>query len=143
MDAVFILLVIVINSGLGTYQEYSAEKSAEGLKSLLKINAKVKRDKEKIEVPSEELVPGDIVLLESGIKVPADMRLLEAGNLSVDESILTGESVASDKNTKVLDEDVPLSERANMAFAGATVMSGRGMGGGNWDRSQHRSGKNR
>jgi calcium-translocating P-type ATPase len=127
-DAVFILLVIVINSGLGTYQEYSAEKSAEGLKSLLKINAKVKRDKEKIEVPSEELVPGDIVLLESGIKVPADMRLLEAGNLSVDESILTGESVASDKNTKVLDEDVPLSERANMAFAGATVMSGRGMG---------------
>jgi magnesium-transporting ATPase (P-type) len=127
-DAIFILLVIIINSGLGTYQEYNAEKSAEGLQRLLKIKARVKRDKNEVDLDSEELVPGDVVLLESGLKVPADIRLLEASNLSIDESFLTGESVAVKKSVDVLKPKTTLGDRSNMTFAGSTVMSGRGLG---------------
>lgn len=99
-DSIFIFLVIFINSALGTYQEYNAEKSASGLQNLLKIIARVKRDGKEQEIASEELVPGDIVYLESGVKVPADMRLFEASNLEIDESFLTGESLASKKTGK-------------------------------------------
>ncbi len=127
-DAIFIFLVILINSGLGAYQEYNAEKSASGLQRLLKINARVKRAGQETEIPSEQLVPGDIVLLESGVKVPADMRLIDTSNLSVDESFLTGESVAAAKSTGVLRADTGVSERTNIAYAGSTVISGRGMG---------------
>jgi magnesium-transporting ATPase (P-type) len=127
-DAIFILLVIIINSGLGAYQEYNAEKSAESLQSVLKIKARVKRNKKEVEVDSEVLVPGDIVLLESGIKVPADVRLLEASNLTTDESFLTGESIAAKKAVGILKPKTGVSERTNMAFAGSTVMSGRGLG---------------
>jgi magnesium-transporting ATPase (P-type) len=127
-DAIFILAVIVLNSALGAYQEYSAEKSAASLQNLLKIKARVRRDGKTIELPSEELVPGDIVLLESGLKAPADLRLLEARNLAADESFLTGESIASDKNTKPLSEEAVVSERSNMCFAGSGITSGRGLG---------------
>lgn len=127
-DAIFILLVIVINSGLGAYQEYNAEKSAASLQSVLKIKARVKRNRKEEEVDSEILVPGDIVLLESGLKVPADLRLLEASNLTTDESFLTGESIAAKKQVGILKPNTPVSERTNMAFAGSTVMSGRGLG---------------
>jgi len=127
-DAIFIFLVIFINSALGTYQEYSAEKSANSLQNLMKIKARVRRDgKEKV-APSEELVPGDIVLLESGMKVPADMRLFEVSDLEIDESFLTGESVAAKKQIDVLQENLGVAERTNMAFAGATVLKGRGIG---------------
>ncbi len=117
-DAIFILLVIVINSGLGAYQEYNAEKSAASLQCVLKIKARVKRNKKEEEVDSEILVPGDIVLLESGIKVPADLRLLEASNLTTDESFLTGESIAAKKSVGILKPNTGVSERTNMAFAG-------------------------
>ncbi|MBN1639269.1 MAG: HAD-IC family P-type ATPase [Ignavibacteriales bacterium] len=127
-DAIFILLVILINSGLGTYQEYNAEKSAEGLQNLLKIKARVKRDNKEVEIDSEQLVSGDIVLLESGLKVPADMRLLEASNLAIDESFLTGESIAAKKNVAILDVNTAVSDRTNMTYAGSTIMSGRGVG---------------
>jgi magnesium-transporting ATPase (P-type) len=127
-DAVFIVLVIIINGFLGTYQEFNAEKSAQGLRNLLKIKALVKRDQREREIDSEKLVPGDVVLLESGLKVPADMRLIEVSNLEIDESFLTGESVAASKNIHILNEDVGVSDRFNMAFAGSTVMSGRGKG---------------
>lgn len=127
-DAIFIFLVILINSGLGTYQEYNAEKSAASLQSVLKIKARVKRNNKEEEVDSEVLVPGDIVLLESGIKVPADLRLLEASNLTTDESFLTGESIAAKKSVGILKPNTGVSERNNMAFAGSTVMSGRGSG---------------
>lgn len=127
-DAVFIFLVILINSALGTFQEYNAEKSASSLQQLMKIKARVKRDGIEKEVDSEELVPGDIVWLESGIKVPADMRLLEVSGLEIDESFLTGESIAAKKQTGLLEENIGVAERTNMAFAGATVMKGRGMG---------------
>lgn len=127
-DAIFIFLVILINSGLGAYQEYNAEKSASGLQELLKISAKVMRDGEVREIDSELIVPGDIINLESGIKVPADMRLIEEANLEIDESFLTGESVASVKQETLLDEETGVADRVNMAFAGSTVMSGRAKG---------------
>jgi len=127
-DAIFIFLVIFINSALGTYQEYNAERSASGLQNLMKIKARVRRDDKENEVSSEELVPGDIILLESGMKVPADIRLLEVTSLEIDESFLTGESIAARKQTDVLPENIIVAERTNMAFAGATVLKGRGMG---------------
>jgi magnesium-transporting ATPase (P-type) len=127
-DAIFIFLVIFINSALGTYQEYNAEKSANSLQKLVKIKARVKRNGKEKEVQSEELVPGDILLLESGMKVPADMRLLEVNSLEIDESFLTGESIAAKKQIEVLQENLVVADRTNIAFAGATVMKGRGMG---------------
>lgn len=127
-DAIFIFLVILINSALGAYQEYNAEKSASGLQKLLRISARVRRDGREQEIPSEELVPGDIVVLESGVKVPADIRLLEVSNLEIDESFLTGESIPAIKQVSIMDENTGVAERTNMAFAGSTVMSGRGFG---------------
>ncbi|MDD2622488.1 MAG: HAD-IC family P-type ATPase [Bacteroidales bacterium] len=127
-DAIFIFLVIFINSALGSYQEYKAEKSASSLQKMMKIKARVRRNAKDIELPSENLVPGDIVLLESGMKVPADLRLLEVSGLEIDESFLTGESITAKKQTKLLQETLGIAERTNMAFAGATVMKGRGMG---------------
>jgi len=127
-DAIFIFLVIFINSALGTYQEFNAERSASSLQKLMRIKARVRRDGKETGVPSEELVPGDIVLLESGMKVPADMRLLEVSGLEIDESFLTGESIAAKKQIAVLQENLGVAERTNMAFAGATVLKGRGVG---------------
>jgi magnesium-transporting ATPase (P-type) len=127
-DAIFIFLVIFINSALGSYQEFNAEKSAAGLQKMLKIKARVKRNGKEAVVQAEELVPGDMVLLESGVKVPADIRLMEASNLEIDESFLTGESIASKKQIGILQENLGVAERTNMAFAGATVMKGRGWG---------------
>jgi len=127
-DSIFILLVIFINSALGTYQEFNAERSASSLQKLMKIKARVRRDGKETEVPSEHLVPGDIILLESGMKVPADMRLFEVSGLEIDESFLTGESIAAKKQISVLQENLGVAERTNMAFAGATVLKGRGVG---------------
>lgn len=127
-DAFFILVVITLNSILGAYQEYNAEKSAASLQNLLKIKARAKRNNKEIEIPSEDLVPGDIVLLESGNKVPADVRLLDANNLSSDESFLTGESIAAIKTSGVLPSSTMVSERTNMAYAGSNITSGRGIG---------------
>jgi magnesium-transporting ATPase (P-type) len=127
-DAIFIFIVIVLNSGMGAYQEYSAEKSAHGLQVMLKINALVLRDGQKTEISAEELVPGDIVFLDPGKKVPADIRLLEVSGLEADESFLTGESIAAEKTSDLLKQDVSISERMNIAFAGATITSGRAMG---------------
>jgi len=127
-DALFIFIVILLNSVIGTYQEYNAEKSASRLQNMIKIKAKVRRNKKEQEIPSEELVPGDIVLLESGVKVPADLRLVNVNNLTADESFLTGESIAAEKKTGILDRDTGVSERKNMAFAGSVITSGRGTG---------------
>lgn len=127
-DAIFIFLVIFINSALGTYQEFNAERSASSLHKLMRIKARVRRDSKETEVPAEELVPGDIVLLESGMKVPADMRLFEATSLEIDESFLTGESIAAKKQIAVLQQNLGVAEMTNMAFAGATVLKGRGLG---------------
>jgi calcium-translocating P-type ATPase len=127
-DAIFIFLVILINTGLGAYQEYNAEKSASALQQLMKIKAKVKRDGKIKELDSEFLVPGDLVYLESGMKVPADIRLSESNSLEIDESFLTGESLPSAKKLLTIPKEVGIPDRVNMAFAGATVLSGRGKG---------------
>jgi magnesium-transporting ATPase (P-type) len=127
-DAIFIFIVIALNSGLGAYQEYNAEKSAASLQQLLKITARVRRNGTERELPAEEVVPGDIVLLESGNKVPADLRLLQVQNLAADESFLTGESMAAAKETGALPADTGIGDRKNMVFAGSTITSGRGIG---------------
>jgi magnesium-transporting ATPase (P-type) len=95
---------------------------------LLKINARVQRSGVQTEIAAENLVPGDIVFLESGNKVPADLRLLDVSGLTADESFLTGESLAATKKTIVLMESLTVADRTNMAFAGATITSGRAMG---------------
>ncbi|MGB4398804.1 MAG: HAD-IC family P-type ATPase [Daejeonella sp.] len=129
-DAMFILAIIVFNSILGTYQEWRAENSAKALRDLVKVITRVKRDGHIYAIDSEELVPGDIVLLESGFKVPADLRLIDANNLWVEEALLTGESVAINKTVEPLKGGTELSigDRLNMAFAATTVQKGRGTG---------------
>jgi magnesium-transporting ATPase (P-type) len=129
LDAGFILGVILLNAALGTYQEFKAEQKAAGLQELLKVMARVRRDGEEREVDAQTIAPGDLVLLESGQRVPADLRLLDTTHLAIDESILTGESQASEKRPDPLpQEDIPIGDRHNMAFSGTTVTSGRGVG---------------
>jgi magnesium-transporting ATPase (P-type) len=127
-DAIFIFLVILINTAIGAFQEYNAEKSAANLQKLLRITCRVVREGSEQSLDSEELVPGDFVLLESGSKVPADLRLINANGLEIDESFLTGESQAVIKNIEAIKNDVVVADKKNMAFAGATIMSGRGSG---------------
>ncbi len=126
VDAAFIMIVILLNSSLGAYQEWSAEKSAAALQKLIKVKVRVKRDDKELEINSKELVPGDIVLLESGNKIAADLRLVSASSLTVDESFLTGESIAAEKKAGKIAADLGVSERSNICFAGASVLSGRG-----------------
>lgn len=127
-DAIFIAIVLLLNASLGTFQEWGAEKNAAALQEMLETTAHVKRSGKKDSIPTREVVPGDMVLIESGEKVPADVRLIETKNLTIDESFLTGENIPPNKNTEVLDEDTPVADRKNMAFAGSVVMSGRGVG---------------
>jgi magnesium-transporting ATPase (P-type) len=127
-DAAFIFLVVVINAVIGTLQEWKAEQSASQLQTILKIMARVRRGNTELKVPAEEIVPGDIILLESGNRTPADLRILYATNLTIDESLLTGESAAVQKNSDILKKDTPVSDRHNMAYAGSTVITGRGCG---------------
>ncbi len=128
-DAGFISAVLVINAIIGSIQEFSAQRSAAALRELISTRCRVLRDGETYEMDAVELVPGDIVYLESGDKIPADMRLLHAYDLKVDESLLTGESEATLKDAMALckEEDV-LGDRSNMAFAGTLVERGRGQG---------------
>ncbi|HVR29944.1 MAG TPA: HAD-IC family P-type ATPase [Thermoanaerobaculia bacterium] len=124
-DAGFILLVVLLNAALGTFQEWRAERSAAGLQRLLGSSARVIRGASDRRLPAEDLVPGDLVALESGDRVPADVRLLQVNNLSVDQSFLTGESLPVAKQVAAIAEDAPVSDRRSVAFAGSTVMSGR------------------
>jgi magnesium-transporting ATPase (P-type) len=127
-DAIFIFVVILLNATIGTLQEWRAEQSAHALQKMLKVQARVRRVGQQISVDAEELVPGDLVLLESGDKVPADLRLVLANNLAIDEAFLTGESLAASKNQELQKREAPVSDRHNMAYAGSTVVSGRGTG---------------
>lgn len=124
-DAGFILAVLLLNAALGTYQEANAEKSAAALQAMLKTMARVLRDGKELVIDAVELVPGDIVLLESGDRVPADLRIVEASSLSIDESFLTGENIPPNKRPGEIPEETALGDRFNMAFAGSRVMTGR------------------
>jgi Ca2+-transporting ATPase len=120
--------VTVINAIIGYVQESKAESAITALASAVKTEATVLRDGQKVRVSSTEIVPGDIVLLASGDKVPADLRLFDIRNLQINESALTGESVAVEKNTQQVETDAPLAERTNMAYAGSFVTFGTASG---------------
>ena len=125
-DAALILVIVVFCAVLGFIQEYRAERALEALKKMLSPTITVLRGGKEEEVPSKELVPGDILLLEAGDKIPADARLIENHSLRCDEAPLTGESVPVGKNIKPLPENVRVSDRKNMVFTGTTVTYGRG-----------------
>lgn len=128
IDAIFILFVILSDAILGTFQEWKAEKNAASLQNMIEIKSKVLRNGKLVEIDSDNLVPGDIIHLESGDKISADVRFTHIANLTVDEAFLTGESIATTKQTEALSSQVILAEQVNMGFAGSTVLSGRGTG---------------
>ncbi|MGB2985760.1 MAG: HAD-IC family P-type ATPase [Phycisphaerae bacterium] len=128
-DAGFIAAVLVLNAVIGGYQEWRAEKSSRALQKFLKIRASVVRDGEVREIEAEQVVPGDLVWVESGNRVPADLRLVSTHGLEVNESLLTGESLAVFKDPAWAGEaSTPLADRRNMAYAGSVVVRGRGRG---------------
>lgn len=129
-DAVIILIVILINALIGVVQESKAEKSLEALKKLSTPKAIVRRDGNIKEIPSEEVVIGDIIILDAGRYLPADLRLIESANLKIDESAFTGESVPAEKDSNVIisNENVPIGDMLNMAFMSTLVTYGRGIG---------------
>jgi len=125
-DAVVILVVVLINTSMGFYQEYRAERTLAALKDMLPVKTHVKRDGQKIEIPAEQLVPGDVVLLEAGDLIPADGRLLLAAGLEIDESALTGESQPVAKNSSaLLTSDAALGDRINMVYMNTILTKGR------------------
>ena len=113
-DVIIILAVVLINAVLGVFQESKAEKAIAALQEMTTATSKVVRDGKLMSVKSEELVKGDIIILEAGDAVPADARILTAASLKVEESALTGESVPVDKHTRVLSGEVPLGDTKNM-----------------------------
>ena len=128
-DAAFIGVVLLVNSGLGAWQEWRAEQQSRSLQQLLRIRATVVRDGAAVEIDAEQLVPGDVVWLESGQRVPADLCLLDAHGLEIDEALLTGESVPVTKDPHwQATSDVPPLERKDRAFAGSVVVRGRAEG---------------
>lgn len=128
-DSIIILIVVIVNAIIGVAQESKAEKSLEALQKLSSHVAKVVRNGNVEVVPSKELVPGDIVVLDTGDYVPADLRLIEAVNLKAQEASLTGESVPVDKNVATIeDEKVELGDRTNMVFSSSLITYGRGKG---------------
>lgn len=130
-DVFIILFVVIINAVLGVYQESKAEAAIEALQKMAAATSKVLRDGQVTQVPSSELVPGDVVLLEAGDAVPADGRIIECASLKIEEAALTGESVPVNKLIQALNlengqKDVPLGDRKNMVYMGSTVVYGRG-----------------
>ena len=127
LDAAVIFAIVIINAAMGYIQESKAEEAIDALKGLSSSTAKVIREGNLIKIDTKDLVPGDIIILETGDKVPADARLVEAVNMEVSESILTGESNPVKKTYDILDkEDVPLGDRVNMVFKDTTILYGRG-----------------
>ena len=130
-DVIIILFVVVVNAVLGVYQENKAEKAIEALQEMAAATSKVLRDGQMMTVRSEDLVVGDVVLLEAGDAVPADGRILESASLKIEEAALTGESVPVNKFVDLINlreggRDVPLGDRKNMVYMGSTVVYGRG-----------------
>jgi Ca2+-transporting ATPase len=127
LEGFSILVVLLLNALLGFVNEYRAEKSVQALKALTVPLAKVIQDGASRETPTADLVPGDIILFEAGDRIPADARLVEAWNLRLDESGLTGESLPADKDSQsALPIESPLAERTTMVYTGTAVVQGRG-----------------
>ncbi|MBQ3588689.1 MAG: cation-translocating P-type ATPase [Oscillospiraceae bacterium] len=129
-DVIIILAVVIINAVLGVYQESKAEAAIEALQEIAAATSKVIRDGHQLTIKSEELVPGDIIVLEAGDSVPADARIIESASMKIEEAALTGESVPVTKHADVLEAEangeVPLGDRKNMVYMGSTVAYGRG-----------------
>ena len=129
-DVIIIMAVVIINSVLGVYQESKAEKAIEALQAISAATSRVKRDGKILEIKTEDLVVGDVILLEAGDSVPADARLLESASLKIEEAALTGESVPVGKVICALNlgdqKDISLGDRRNMAYMGSAVVYGRG-----------------
>ncbi len=125
LDAIVIMMIVFLNSGIGFFQEYKAEEIIEKLRKSLRYKVLVFRGGVQKEIDSKFLVPGDIVLLRDGDKILADCRILESNGLKVNEAILTGESFPVDKDEKSLDGNVILAERTNMLYAGTSIVRGK------------------
>ena len=128
VDTQVIIAVVLINAVIGFVQEGKAEKALEAIRTMLAPKAAVVREGHRKAIPGDELVPGDVVLLEAGERVPADVRLIDAKNLKSEEAMLTGESVPVEKSTMPVSEDVPLGDRTSMAYSGTLVTNGHGKG---------------
>jgi len=128
VDTLVIVAVVIANAGIGFFQEGKAEKAMDSIRRMLALRSSVVRDGNRRSIEGELLVPGDIVLLEAGDKVPADLRLLQAHGLQIQEAILTGESVPVDKHTQPVAANAALGDRVCMAFSGTLVTSGQGKG---------------
>ena len=128
IDASVIAVIVVANSVLGFYQEYRAEKAIEALKRMASLKARVIRDGKEQKIDSRNLVPGDIIVLETGDKIPADARLIEAFNLHVEEGPLTGESTPVSKVIEAFNKEIPLADRKNMVFSSTVISNGRAIG---------------
>ncbi|MFP4647445.1 MAG: cation-translocating P-type ATPase, partial [Candidatus Acetothermia bacterium] len=127
-DGTIIFIIVLVNAVIGFIHEYRASEIVDKLKNLISSPSKVIRDGELLEISQDKLVPGDIVKVEEGDKIPADLRLFEASNLKTNDTALTGESVPQEKSTDRLEEDVSMADRNNMAYAGTTVAAGTGTG---------------
>jgi len=125
-DPILIVIIVLFAAGLGFVQESRSEKALEALKQMTASTATVIRDGDEEDIPARDLVPGDMILLQTGDRIPADSRLTEAVNLKIDEAPLTGESVAVGKKTEIISGDAPVADRTNMAYTGTTVVYGRG-----------------
>jgi magnesium-transporting ATPase (P-type) len=128
IDFTVILAVAVINAAIGLIQEGRAEKALDGIRSMLSVHAQVRRDGAWTQIDADDLVPGDVVRVRSGDRVPADLRLLEAVNLRVDESALTGESVPASKSSDPVPAGAGVGDRSSMLFSGTLVSAGTGTG---------------
>jgi Ca2+-transporting ATPase len=128
-DTIAILVIVLLNAVIGFVQEIRAERAMEALRKLAAPNAVVRREGQAVEIPTVNIVPGDIVLLEAGRIVPGDLRLLETASLRIAEAVLTGESVPVEKTVDAVpDHDAALGDRRNMAYKGTQVVYGRGVG---------------
>ena len=128
VDAAVILAVVLVNGAIGFIQEGKAESALQAISEMLDPHASVLRDGSRRTVRAEEVVPGEVVLIEAGDRVPADLRLIRAQRLRIEEAVLTGESVAVDKAIAPVPEDTPLGSRSSMAFSGTVVVAGHGAG---------------
>lgn len=128
VDTSVIIAVVLINAIVGILQEGKAERALDAIRKLLALKAAVIRNGQRITIDAEKLVPGDVVLLEAGDKVPADIRLLSAHTLNIQEAILTGESLAVEKQIEAVERNSALGDRSCMAFSGTTITSGQGKG---------------
>ena len=129
INAAFIMMVLLLNATIGSVQEFAAERAASSLEKMVPYRATVLRDGKPVVIDSVEIVQGDIVLLASGDKIAADLKLIHTMELKVDESILTGESLAAVKDSAFISNgEMPLGDRADIAYAGTLVLRGRGRG---------------